>query len=159
MTVSGSGNVFLPKWHQAITRSNDGLSWNCLREDIPYTVDKGIQMISFIKLYWLNLTHSFMMPSIDFCFDLYYLWQYKYTFWTFSIALVAFVSLPLVGILTHHNGTLNNGHVPWWPFMRFTSWCFIFKSGPCNSFDDRGPEDEIHGCPIFKCLAVTLQEW
>ena len=27
--------------------------------------------------------------------------------------------------------------------------------GHCNSFEDRAPEDEIYGCPIFKWVAVT----
>ena len=40
----------------------------------------------------------------------------------------------------------------------FGSMCWYLSPlllSHCNSFDDRAPVDEIYGCPIFKCVAVT----
>ena len=53
---------------------------------------------------------------------------------------------------------------PWQPLMGLLSWCPIFISSDCTSFEDQAPVDEIYGCLIFKWGAVTwlhdrLPEW
>ena len=40
-------------------------------------------------------------------------------------------------------------------YMGLQSWCPIFKSSDCNSFEDRAPVDGIYGCLIFKWVAET----
>ena len=47
----------------------------------------------------------------------------------------------------------NKSMLPWQLLLRPLSWCPIFKSSHCNSFEDRAPVDFIYGCPIFKWVS------
>ena len=49
--------------------------------------------------------------------------------------------------------------LPWWPILGLSSWSPIFKSRPCNSFEDQVPVDFIYGYLIFKWVAGTWQGW
>ena len=43
----------------------------------------------------------------------------------------------------------------WRLLLWLLSWCPIFKSSHCYSFEDWAPVDEIYGCPILKWVAET----
>ena len=48
----------------------------------------------------------------------------------------------------------------WWLLLELISWCPIFNSSHCNSFEDWALVDCIYGCPILVWVAETwLHDW
>ena len=48
-----------------------------------------------------------------------------------------------------------SGMAAWWILLGLLSWYPLWSPSLCSSFEDLAPVDEIYGCPIFKCAAVT----
>ena len=78
------------------------------------------------------------------------------SFITFDIFSVCHV---FVSLVTNRSlwFTIDKGMLLWRSVHVLQSWCPVFKSSLCNSFEDRASVDLIYGCPIFKVVSETWQ--
>ena len=53
----------------------------------------------------------------------------------------------------------HRAHHPWWPLLGLLSWCLIFMSSYCNSFEDRAPVDFIYRCLDLQMNCWDLTSW